>query len=281
MNCHDVIEYISAIVDGELEPEKRREFEAHIAHCSSCRNEFEMETMTKRIVARKLRFTKTPDHLRMSILQQVYAGFPSQGIERVRLGAFLGEFLSRRFVKPAFALGVVVIAVLVGISLLSHREPEPVVSPGPTTDMVDQAVEHYSNYLLGVVELQLVSSSHDEVRSFFKDKVAFKVYVPQMKNAVLVGGVLCEHGGTKFLNLVYKIGDKVLYFHMGCSKEMKAKGKIGLCAKAEAELRETGWYFDTTRTNCSVVVWKKGDNVCSAVTDMKKEEVLALLKEEE
>jgi mycothiol system anti-sigma-R factor len=281
VSCHDVIEYISAIVDGELEPEKKREFEAHIAHCPSCRNEFEIETLTKRIIAGKLRFTKAPDHLRMNILQQAYAGFPSQGIERVRLGAFLEKFPSRRFMRLALALGVVVIAVLVGISLLSHREPESVVSPGPMTDMVDQAVEHYSNYLHGGVELQLVSSNHDEVRSFFKDKVAFKVYVPHMANSVLVGGVLCEHGGAKFLNLVYKMGDKVLYFYMGCSKEMKANGKIGLCAKAETDLREIGWYFDTTHTNCNVAVWKNGDNVCSAVANMKREELLAVLKEEE
>lgn len=281
MNCREALEYISAVVDGELEPEKRREFEAHIAHCPSCRNEFEIETMTKHITAGKLRFTKAPDYLRMNILRQVYGGFPAQGTERISVGAFFERLLSRPFMKPALALGVVVIAVLVGISILSRREPESVVPPGATADMIDQAVEHYSNYLQGGTQLQLVSSNYDEVRNFFKDKVTYEVYIPEVEGSELIGGVLYEHDGIKFLNLVYRIGDKVIYFYMGCSKEMKASGKIGLCAKAESDLQKTGWYFDTTRTNCNVAVWKEGDRVCTAVADMKKEELLALLKEGE
>jgi len=281
VNCREALEYISAVVDGELEAEKRGEFEGHIAHCPSCRNELEIEAMTKRVIGGKLRFTETPHRLRVNILQQLYGGFSTQDTERTSFGALLGRLLSQPFIKPAIALGVVALVVLVGINVLSHRQPEPVVPVSTTADMVDQAVEHYSNYLQGGVKLQLVSSNHDEVRNFFKDKVTYEVYVPSVGHAELVGGVLCEHGGVKFLNLVYKIGDKVVYFYMACSKEMKASGKVGLCAKAESELQKTGWYFDTTRTNCRVAVWKKGDRVCSAVADMKQEELLALLKEEE
>jgi anti-sigma factor (TIGR02949 family) len=279
VNCREALEYISAVVDGELEAKKRGEFEGHIASCSSCRNELEVETMTKRVIGGKLRFTKVPDRLRINILQQVYAGFPTQGMERTSFGVLFERLLSRPFIKPAIALGVVALVVIVGINVLSHREPEPVIPVSTTADMVDQAVEHYSKYLQGGVKLQLVSSNHDEVRNFFKDKVAYEVYVPNVEHAELVGGVLCEHGGVKFLNLVYKMGDKVVYVYMGCSKEMKASGKVGLCAKAESDLQKTGWYFDTTRTNCNVAVWKEGDRVCSAVADLKQEELLALLKE--
>jgi hypothetical protein len=59
---------------------------------------------------------------------------------------------------------------------------------------------------------------------------------------------------------------------------MKANGRVGLSVKAETDLRETGWYFDTTHVNCNVVVWKEEDNVCSVVADMRKEELFALLK---
>lgn len=279
MNCREALEYVSAVVDGEAEAEKRKEFDRHIASCLSCRNEFEIEAMTKRVIGWKLSVTKAPDDLRMNILQQVYTGFSTQGTERIGVGAFVEKFLSWPFVKPALALGVVVIAVLVGISILSRREPERVGPASTTTDMIDQAVEHYANYLQGGMQLQVVSSNHDQVRTFFKDKVAYEVHIPEIGGSELIGGVLCNHEGVKFLSLVYKRGDKVIYFYIGCSKEMKTSGKVGLCAKAESDLQKTGWYFDTTRVNCNVAVWREKDEVCSVVADMKKEELLALLKE--
>jgi hypothetical protein len=260
--------------------EKRKEFVGHVTICSSCRSEFEIEALIKRLIGGRLSAVETPDDLRIDILQQVHSGFPTQNDERTGVKTFLSKVLPQPFLKPVLALGVVAVIAIVGISLFGRRGSEPIPSTSATADMVDQAVEHYSHYLQGGVNLQLVSSNHDEVRNFFKDKVAYDVYVPDVEHAELVGGVLCEHGGVKFLNLVYKTGNKVVYFYTGCSKEIKASGKVGLCAKAESDLQNTGWYFDTAHTNCSVAVWKEGDRVCSAVADMKQEELLALLKEE-
>lgn len=37
MTCRQLIEFIAAYVDGELEEEARVEFECHLDHCRSCR----------------------------------------------------------------------------------------------------------------------------------------------------------------------------------------------------------------------------------------------------
>jgi anti-sigma factor (TIGR02949 family) len=280
VDCREALDYVSAVIDGEVGAEKRKEFDGHVTTCPSCRSEFEIEQMIKRVIGGKLSAVKAPDDLRISILQQIHAGFPTRNDERTGIEKFLSKIFLRPFLKPVLALGVVAVIAIVGISLFGRRGSEPIPSTSATADMVDQAVEHYSHYLQGGVNLQLVSSNHEKVRNFFKDKVAYDVYVPDVEHAELIGGVLCEHGGVKFLNLVFKTGDKVVYFYTGCSKEMKASGKVGLCAKAESDLQNTGWYFDTTHTNCSVAVWKEGDRVCSAVADMKQGELLALLKEE-
>jgi anti-sigma factor (TIGR02949 family) len=278
VNCREALEYSSAAVDGELDAGKRREFDDHIAGCSSCRSEFEIETMTKRIVGGKLHVAKVPELLRDGILQHVYAEIPSTALEGLHVRAFFQNFLTRPFVKPTLALGVLVVVILYGITVLTRREPEALPVATHQADMIDQAVQHYSNYMKGRVKLQLVSSDHDEVKNFFKDKVSFEVYVPEVENSSLVGGTLCDHEGVKFLNLVYRRGDKVIYFYMGCSKQMKANGRVGLSAKAETDLRQTGWYFDTTRVNCNVAVWKVEDNVCSVVADMGREELVALVR---
>jgi anti-sigma factor RsiW len=278
VNCREALEYASAAVDGELDAGKRKEFDDHITGCSSCRSEFEIETMTKRIVGGTLHFARAPEHLRDGILQHVYAETPSPVAEGLHIRVFFQNLLAKPFVKPTLALAVLVVVILYGITVLMHREPEALPTAAHQVDMIDQAVQHYSNYMRGGVKLQLVSSNHDEVKNFFKDKVNFEVYVPDVESSSLVGGTLCEHEGVKFLNLVYRRGDKVIYFYMGCSKQMKANGRVGLSAAAEADLKETGWYFDTTRVNCNVAVWKVEDNVCSVLADMGKEELVALVR---
>jgi anti-sigma factor (TIGR02949 family) len=278
VNCREALEYASAAVDGELDAGKRKEFDDHIAGCSSCRSEFEIETMTKRIVGGKLHVANVPEPLRNEILQHVYAGISSPAVEALHVRALFQNLFGKPFVKPTLALGVLLVVIVYGITVLTRREPESLPTANHRADMVDQAVEHYSNYMHGGVKLQLVSANHEEVKNFFRDKVNFEVYVPEMENSSLVGGVLCEHEGVKFLNLVYRRGDKVVYLYMGCSKQMKANGRVGLSARAETDLRETGWYLDTTHVNCNVAVWKIEDNVCSVVADMGKEELVALVR---
>ncbi len=279
MNCTEVLEYLSAVVDGEIDVERGKEFGAHIAKCPACRSELEIETMTKGIVRGKLPSKKTPTHLRANILQRFSAETPSQEIGQSSVRAFLGRLFAEPLVKPALALALVVLIAIVGITLFTRRGVLLPSSEEHAADMIDQAVDHYSRYLNGGVKLQLVSSNHDEVRRYFKDKVRFQVYVPEMENCELIGGILCEHEGITFLNLVYRMNDKIIYFYTGCSKEMKAVGKVGLSAKAESDLKQSGWYFDTSRANCNVAVWEENDEVCSVTADMKKEELLALLKE--
>ena len=279
MNCIEILEYISAVVDGQSDSKTREEFDGHIARCPSCRNDLELHLMAKRIISGKLPHTQTPGHLRASILHQLPSDAIAQGIGGRAVHAFFEKLHAWPRMKLALVLGVVVVVTVFGVTVFTHREPELSASKESTADMTDLAVQHYSSYLRGAVKLQLVSSSRDEVRTFFKDKVSFDVYVPMIRNAQLVGGVLCEHEGTKFLNLVYRLNDKIVYFYTGCSKEMSAGGKIGLSAKAQSDLKQSGWHFDTSRGNCSVAVWQEKDGLCSVVADMKKEEILALLKD--
>lgn len=279
MNCTEVLEYLSAVVDGELDVERRKELDAHIAKCRSCRSELEIETMTKAIVRAKLPSKEAPSDLRANIFQRLSAETSSQVVGQSGVRAFLGRLFAEPLVKPALALAVVVLIAIVGITLFTRREALLPTSEEHAADMIDQAVDHYSRYLNGGVKLQLASSNHEEVRRYFQDKVRFQVYVPEMENCDLIGGVLCDHEGITFLNLVYRMNDKIIYFYTGCSKEMKAVGKVGLSAKAKSDLKQSGWYFDTSRPKCNVAVWEENDEVCSVIADMKKEELLALLKE--
>ena len=182
MNCAEILEYLSAIVDGESDVERRKEFDAHISKCPSCRSEFEIETMAKGIVRAKLPSREVPHPLRTSILQRLSVGIRGQEIGRSGVREFLERLLAKPLLKPALALGVVVLIAIAGITVLTRREAVPPAAEEQAADMIDQAVDHYSSYLNGRVKLQLVSSNRDEVRRFFQDKVRFNVYIPEMED---------------------------------------------------------------------------------------------------
>lgn len=279
MNCSETLEYLSAAVDRQLEEERRKEFDAHVLSCPSCRNEFEMEMMIKQIISKKLPLEKVPTQLRNEIFQGLTAKAPAEGAWRDRARPFFGNFLARPLVRPALVFTIIVLLTGVGITLLTRLGKGPFGPETAAADVVEQAVQHYSSYLRGSVKLQFISSDHDELRDYFQSRVKFDVYVPRLTDCELIGGVLCEHEGTAFLNLVYKKNQKIVYFYTACSKEIEAKGKIALSAKAKSDLKQSGWFFDTSREECNVAVWEVNDEICSVVADLGKEELIALLKE--
>jgi len=258
--------------------------ETHIAQCLSCQSEFELERMTKGIVRAKISIQKVPVSLQSRILQEL----EKQSIARETVGdkvrrAFrsVASGLRQRGLRPAYLLGAAVIVGVVAFLLFLRREPVAPRGELEASDLVEQAVFHYSSYMNGAMPLQYISSDRTELQNYFQQKVTFDVYMPKMAEARLIGGFLCEHTGGKFVNFIYKADDKVVFFSVACSKEMKTKGKFRLSAQAETDLNRTGWHFDTSRTACNVALWKENDEVCSVVADMKKEELLALLKDDE
>lgn len=280
MNCAEIKEYLSVFVDGELEASKRTEFAAHLSLCSSCRNELELERMMKRIVQSRLPSQKAPAHLRRRILQQlkaeaVKAERESRGIQSI-LDLMISS-LARPVVRPVLAIGTIAFVALVALMFLGRHGPTQLEAQ--PSDLVETVVAHYSSYLNGSLKLQLVSSDREELREYFKDKVSFEVYIPKMGEARLLGGVLCEHAGAKFLNFVYTVGERVVLFSLACGKEVEANEKISLSEKARSDLNQSGWHFDTTPARWTIAVWKQKNDLRSVVSDMNKEDLLALLKE--
>jgi hypothetical protein len=52
---------------------------------------------------------------------------------------------------------------------------------------------------------------------------------------------------------------------------------IGLPEEAREGLQATGWYVREEQNGVTVVMWKVNNTLCSAVSTMKKDEMIALL----
>ncbi len=71
MNCQEVLECMTAGVDGTLAAEVLPQFRQHIAECPRCRFEYEFEIATKSIVRNRLPRVAAPLALRNEISRAI------------------------------------------------------------------------------------------------------------------------------------------------------------------------------------------------------------------
>lgn len=135
---YPIREQLEEYLRGEPNPEKLREFHAHMERCKSCRDQVQrMQTQTE-----MLRSLRSPEHVEPG------AGFYARVIERIEAqrnasmwNAFLEPAFARRFVF-AFA----VLLILLGSYIVST---EPQNSLSASSPEVILAVEPYPNEVRG------------------------------------------------------------------------------------------------------------------------------------
>jgi mycothiol system anti-sigma-R factor len=63
MNCHEVLEEIYLILDGELSPERCEELQSHLERCSECFGRHETERLFKDLVRTRCGCEPAPPQL--------------------------------------------------------------------------------------------------------------------------------------------------------------------------------------------------------------------------
>ena len=63
MNCREVLQEISLILDGELSPEKCEELKGHLERCTECFGRHETERLFKDLVRRRCGCEPAPPQL--------------------------------------------------------------------------------------------------------------------------------------------------------------------------------------------------------------------------
>lgn len=271
MNCHEVKEHISFAVDNRLEGTMRADFDTHIASCPGCRNEYELERLTKRFVKKMLHRSSAPSELSGRIVSHLesYSGEEAAP-------SLLQWLLAVPRLKPAFILGVIaVIALLLFVSLplnIRHLHTSP-----DDDDVIHQSLNNYDAILAGTLQPQMASGDYGEVKTFFQNRIGYPVRVPKIDRCKQMGALVSQYKGKNLAHLVYKFDDQVVYLYqvdMGTVLEGTA---LTIPANAREELLKTGWYVETPHPNCSIVMWVVDNTLCTAVADMDKSQLIAYL----
>lgn len=265
MNCKDFQECACDIIDKRLSEERTTELLQHANVCPHCKYELQALQTAKSAVQTKVHRSPVPAEVYYSIT----ASLSQQS------GASWFHKLFGVKLNPAIAF-VAVAVIAVGIYSLFY----PTSVPSDDPDIINQSVANYQAVIGGSIQPQLVSSN-DEVKSFLEKQVNFAVNVPKMKNCKSCAGVLSIFNGVKLAHVVYKVNGNVVYIYQANMDDVLKGEKITLSDEVKTELATTNWYIKEESNGKTIVVWRYKNTLCTAVSTLPKDQLIALLTEKD
>ncbi len=267
MNCNEFKECVCEIVDKRLTEERTNELLRHADVCPHCRYEFQSMQAAKNIVQTKVKRQNVPADVYYSIINTTLKSANTSWFKK----------LFGININPAVAF---VFLAVVGVGLYSIFVPQN-IGMSEEANIISQSLKNYQAVIGGSIKPQLVSTE-DEVHSFLEKDVSFDVNVPKMKGCNSCAGVLNSFKGVKLAHVVYQLGDKsIIYIYQADLDEAMSGNIIGLPDEAKNELKKTDWYVRELDGNKTIVMWRYKNTLCSAVSEMKKDEMIALLTDKE
>ena len=273
MECKNIAEQITAAVDHALSENEQQLVDAHLSQCPRCKQQFDVELLTRNFVRQRCKRLRAPGH----VMQQITERLAVEGAQRVRQ-SWWRDVVASMYFKPAIAFAAACIAIIVLFN--NPDRPSGVIEASglPANDIIKQSLVNYAAVASGEIKPQFVSDRLENLQAFFDGKTEFPVVLPKMHGCKLVGGVLNEFLGDKLAHLVYNHHDSaVVYIYETCWEKVQNGSPMHLAADIQEELKTNGWYIATQPDGYTLAMWTDGRTLCSAVARLNKETLLACL----
>jgi anti-sigma factor RsiW len=207
MNCAQFGEVLSCYVDDELLPGERRQAEAHLAGCGSCREQAASARGLKHAIAR------LPD-------REEPPGAVRARVEALRFGKARSPSARR----AAGLLGVALLAVAIAATV-AIRGARPT-----GTRLAEELVTDHLRWLADPAPAQVASADPQRVTQFFQGQVPFTPIAPRLPDARLIGGRLCKIEGRRAQLLFYRCEERtvslfIMDLDLGAGRCLESRGR--------------------------------------------------------
>lgn len=274
MTCSDVQMVLGDAIDRFLPKDIERAFHAHLAACISCRNAFELESLSKQLVRERVHRKRTPPHVYTTILSLLRREY----LEPETIDdPWFRRFLRRRTFLPALSGGLAIIVFLFFFSTPQEANDRMTVHTA-SNDIINRSYKNLLSIRDGELKPSIVSCFPESVLAYFKQQnPRLSVKLLNAPNSDWYGAIADEYGGVKLAHVVYKLGDEIVYVFQANQSEVLNGSPFSLPPAAKIALKQSGWYTDPGHPDCSVVVWIVDGTLCTAVSTMKKDRLFAML----
>jgi hypothetical protein len=272
VDCDGVQQHAGSAIDGILAKDLEYDFQAHLERCPPCRRDVALEKLSKHLVQHYVAWIPTPRSTQTLVLTSLHQEHKAGSADSLWMG---GASLLRVLV-PVLAGGAVAAAFFFMVRAPSDRALR-MTAHSADNDIIHQSLNTLSLLQAGELVPSMVSSVPESVSGFFRRSVLqFGVQIPTLRGAEWCGGSALENKGVPQAHLLYKLGQEWVYV-CEMSGDALNGSRLTLPPAARIALERSGWYSDPMHPKCNVVVWKKNEVVCVAVSTIRKEQLLALL----
>jgi len=291
-------EYLASMVDGEyIDPNTKQELQSRLENDPELSVALYIQTAMKSVLQTKQEalHIEAPADLRASILKGIrtensVAKQPQRKVSFIEAcWNALDPIIS--VLSPRFAIPISLIIVLGGYVYVSNStnntqqisaniDDFSVVHAGQNNICL-QAYSAFHAYEDGKMSLQKFSNNQQTLSTFFADNgVNYPVHFPKI-DAELVGGIVSQEKGTKFAQFIYKVGDHLIYAYE-VPESLIDNQTLSVNPRAMEIVKKTDWYWEKENgASNTMVLWKLGNNLCVMVSDLKTEQLSALIHVEE
>jgi hypothetical protein len=282
LDCRESQELMSGAVDNELRGDQAAEFFEHIEICSGCRDEFELENLTKTYIRRMITMVDVPHDLQQSILLQI-----ETSEKRGLTYGFWSSLVSNKFFQPFLAFGfVALIAVALFIlnksnTLIQSEKSWPLTSPQATNlDALSAAEDNFQHVLTGTLRPEITSTAISDVLTYVKEKAGYSINLPLIPKVDWVGAAITDGDNRPIAHVIYKMGETYIYIFAFPEKYLDARVvKLPLgCIKS---ISGDNWYWTHDSNGDLQAVWAHDGNICVATANIERNELVSLLSSKE
>jgi len=181
--CGVEFETLSAFVDGELDPREELDLRRHIERCNRCRSFIETLLGIKAAVASTAEVRPVPHYLRERV-SEVLTEWPT----KQRVWALL--------IPSLVVAATIVFAAVIYRPMFGHK--------ANGADRLTRAmVEDHIHYLAVPNAIQVATDDPQQIAQAFADQFGFRLELPVLPGANLLGGRLCWLHGRKAVLTFY------------------------------------------------------------------------------
>jgi anti-sigma factor RsiW len=259
MTCHDVLQQLSAYLDGTLDAVSTAALQHHLATCQHCRTELERVWSLEE----RLRLTFRTEPVPATLWPRIRAG-----LER---HASPGRAVESRQRLPLRFWPMVVAAVLL-LALggaLFHRA---VLLPHAlATRVLSVPVQDLQTFVVSQRSLDMADADPQHLRQWFQGKVDFPPpLVPtQVGSARLVGGRLCYFLDRRVASFMYTTAGRYLSLYVMPRQGLRSPSGDGVpLPRTPARVYEVQGYTH--------ILWWHTDLLYSLVSDLPQAQLFEL-----